>query len=195
MRSHHLSIAACLVLASSGIAAADIQPLQLDDAERSTLEGVACRSRHDTGLEKIDGRVYGRGANAAAAAEVHCAAHETFRNTPVHFVVPCARESGNWQCQGELRQFRVSAGPEEVEVRVEGEISLIQAHGVVQKLANGGTFQGYPLRKALVSPCYVHQGAAQEFIDVKCQGWHIIVSTWCPQSDCPRVFSIDRTAD
>jgi hypothetical protein len=34
----------------------------------------------------------------------------------------------------------------------------------------------------------------REFIDVKCEGWHMIVSTWCPQSpaDCPRLLSIDK---
>lgn len=195
MQNRHISLAACLALIATTVTAAEILPLAPTQAERSTLESAACRSRHDTGLEKIDGRAYGRGVNAAAVAEVHCVSNETFRSTPVRFVVPCSREGGTWQCQGDWRQFAVTAGTEQVDVRVEGRISLAQAYDVIQKLAHGGTFQGYPLHKALASPCYVHRGAAQEFIDVKCSGWHIIVSTWCPQSECPRVLSIDKTAD
>ena len=174
---------------------AEVHPLQFTLAERSELEAKACQSRHGTKLQTLEGRRYGTAANAAAVAEVHCAPGEMFRNAPVHFVVQCEREKGVWTCQGEWREFSMRAGTQFIQARVEGEISLAQSFEVIQKIAAGGTFQGYPLQKSLVSPCYVHKGAAQEFIDVKCRGWYIVVSTWCPQGECPRVFSITRTPE
>lgn len=188
-------MAGSLALFSAGATAADIQPLQLKAVERSTLEHLACQEPHGVSLQTLDGHTYGRGASVPAVAEVHCAAHGLFKGNPVHYVVQCSRERSEWRCQGEWNEILVGVDAEQIAVRVEGKTPLALSYQVVEKIAHGGRFQGYPLRKALVPPCYVSRGRAQEFIDVKCEGWHIIVSTWCPQSDCPRVLSMSKTGD
>jgi len=184
-----------LTLFSAGVMSAETHPLQLKMSERSTVERLACQEPHGLTMQTLDGHTYGRGVSVPAVAEVHCAAHDMFKGSPVHYVVQCAREHSEWSCQGEWNEILVDVGDERIPVRVEGKTSLALSYEVVQKVANGGRFQGYPLRKALVPPCYVNRGAAQEFIDVKCEGWHIIVSTWCPQSECPRVLSMSKTGD
>ena len=94
--------------------------------------------------------------------------------------------------QGEWNEILVKVDDGEVPVRVEGRIPVGVSYQTISKIASSGTFQGYPLRKALAPPCYLNRGSAQEFVDVKCEGWHIVVSMWCPQSDCPRVFSMTK---
>ena len=181
-----------LLLFSAAAQSAEITPLQLDQAQRAAIEMAACRDRHDLGVEKIEGRVYGQGENASAVAEVHCISHGVFIDNPMHYVVQCTREQRQWLCQGEWTEIIVAAQSDPITVRVEGEIPLGVSYLTINKLAGSGSFQGYPLREALASPCYVHKGTTKEFIDVRCEGWHIIVSLWCPQDDCPRVFSIDK---
>lgn len=167
-------------------------PAQITAAERTTLEEQACRSRHDVGVGTIDARAYGAGEGAPAVAEVHCASHGVFMGNPMHYVVQCSRERGRWGCQGEWNEILVNVDAEQIPVRIEGEIPVGVSYQTIQKIASSGTFQGYSLRKVLVPPCYLNKGSAQEFIDVKCEGWHIVVSMWCPQSDCPRVFSMTK---
>lgn len=195
MRALHTVLGSGLLLLSWSAGPANIQPLQLGQAERTRIETAACRDPHQVAAARIDAQAYGTGAAAAAVAEVHCASHARFLDSPVHYVVQCFRESGQWDCPNEWSEVAVSMGDETVAVRVEGDISLSQSSQLVHAIADGGMFQGYPLRKALVSPCYVHRGQAKEFIDVRCQGWHIVMSTWCPQSQCPRVFSLTRIGD
>jgi len=183
------------MLFSAGAVAAETHPLQLKTSERATVERLACQDPHGLAMQTLDGHTYGRGDSVPAVAEVHCAPHGMFKGNPVHYMVQCAREQSEWSCHGEWNEIVVEAGEDRIPVRVEGKTSLALSYQVVQTVANGGRFQGYPLRKTLVPPCYVNRGAAQEFIDVKCEGWHIIVSTWCPQTECPRVLSMSRTGD
>ncbi|MFL6619531.1 MAG: hypothetical protein ACJ8MH_13060 [Povalibacter sp.] len=175
-------------------AAAEIHPLQLTGPERGALETSACTSRHQVALERAEGQVYGKGSNAAAVAEVHCASHAALNGSPLHYVVQCARSKENWECQGEWIEVPVAIQSNQVAVRVEGEMKPAEAASVVSKIAGYGRFQGYVLRDALASPCYVNRAKDREFIDVKCQGWHMIVSNWCPQqpAECPRLISIDK---
>lgn len=195
MRAQDALLLSWLLLLSSPAGSAKADVLALSATERGAIELAACRSRHDVAVERIEAQAYGAGSRAAAVAEVHCASHATFQGAPVHYVVQCFREAGRWDCQNQWTELAVKAAASTVAVRVEGEISLAQSVQIVQAIGKGGMFQGYPLAKTLVSPCYVHRGQAQEFIDVKCQGWHIIMSTWCPQSQCPRVFSLTRIGD
>lgn len=174
--------------------AAEIGALQFTNAELATLETQACRKPHDVALQRAEGRAYGKGANSPASAEVHCASHATLNDTPMHYVAQCAREKGVWECQGEWTEMALAMESREVAVRVEQEVKPAQAIAIIRKIANSGRFQGYVLRDTLVSPCYVTQPKEREFIDVKCEGWHMIVSTWCPQqpAECPRLLSIDK---
>lgn len=192
MKRHVNWLAIGLALSSVLAAGAEIAPTQIAAGERASLEDQACRSRHDVGVEKIDARTYGSGAKASAAAEVHCASHGVFMGNPMHYVVQCSRAGGRWECQGEWNEILVKVDADQIPVRIEGEIPVGVSYQTIQKIASSGTFQGYSLRKALAPPCYVNKGSAQEFIDVKCEGWHIVVSMWCPQSDCPRVFSLTK---
>lgn len=185
---------ACTVLCC-GVAAADTYPLAITDAQRHQVEQISCRSRHALSVASIEGRRYGRGENAAATAEVHCVPHGMYRGRPIHYITQCSREHGQWSCQGEWTAITVDMDGAPIEARIEGQIAFEQADGIIRKIAHSGMFQGYPLRKVLVSPCYVHQGSERELIDVKCDGWHVIVSTWCPQSDCPRIFSLTKLGD
>lgn len=195
MQCRPLLVATVLMLMSAGAQPADIFPLQLQEPERTEVERLACLSRHDIAAAKIAGRTYGRGATASAVAEVGCIPHGQFAGYPLRYVVECSREQGRWDCPSEWQEILVATGADPIAVRVEGTTSLTQAQRTIRSIANGGMFQGYPLSKTLVPPCYVHQGKTQEFIDVKCQGWHIIVTTWCPQSECPRVLSMTKTGD
>ncbi len=189
MKRRNTWLAAWLVLTPMLAAGADTAALQLDATQRTTLEQLACRSRHDVGVDAIDARTY-RGDHVSA--EVRCSTHGVFMGSPMHYIVQCARSRGVWDCQGEWNEILVKVDDGEVPVRVEGEIPVGVSYQTIQKIAASGTFQGYPLRKTLVPPCYLNKGSAQEFIDVKCEGWHIVVSMWCPQSDCPRVFSMTK---
>lgn len=188
-------IATVLILISASARPAEILPLQLTQQERSEVEQMACQVRHGVASGKIDGRAYGRGTSASAVAEVSCAPHGQFAGYPLRHVVECSREQGKWDCPSEWQEILVATASDPIAVRVEGATTLVQAHRIIRTIAGAGMFQGYPLPKTLVPPCYVHQGKTQEFIDVKCRGWHVIVSTWCPQSDCPRVISMAKTGD
>ena len=195
MRQHALMIAAFLTLISVTATAAQTFPLQLTELDRSTLERMACQAPHGVPAENIDGHAYGRGANADAIVEVHCASHGMFAGKPVHYVLQCSRDQGKWGCENEWSEILVTAGSEAIPVRVEGKTPLPEANRTIQAIVNGGEFQGQPLRKALEPPCYVNQRKSEEFLDVKCQSWHIIVSTWCPQTMCPRVLSMTKIPD
>lgn len=162
----------------------------LDAAGRSALEEQACTSRHGTKLDSVDVRSYRDATHATA--EVRCASHGVYQGKPMHYIVQCSRAQGRWTCEGEWNEIIVPLGDEQLPVRIEGEIPVGVSYMTIQKIASGGTFQGYPLRKSLVAPCYLNKGSAKEFIDVKCEGWHIVVSTWCPQEECPRVFSLTK---
>jgi hypothetical protein len=191
---NYLPLALLLAGFAANLSAAEVRSLQLSPKERAQLEAAACRSRHDVQVDRIDARSYGAGANAPAVAEVHCASHGESGGQPMHFVVQCARERQQWQCQGEWNELAVVLDTKSIAVRIEGKLSAADAVKTIRKIAASGKFQGYVLRDALVPPCYIQQQPGQEFIDVRCEGWHLIVSTWCPQGDCPRLISIDKFA-
>ncbi|HMN47359.1 MAG TPA: hypothetical protein PKE27_22480 [Povalibacter sp.] len=189
MKRRHAGFAAWLVLSPVLAAGADATSFQLPAAESATVEKLACRSRHDVGVETIDARAY-RGDHVSA--EVRCSSHGVFMGSPMHYIVQCARSLGQWDCHGEWNEILVKVDEGEIPVRVEGQIPLGVSYQTIHGIASSGNFQGYPLREALAPPCYLNRGSAQEFVDVKCDGWHIVVSMWCPQSDCPRVFSMTK---
>jgi hypothetical protein len=192
--THHLSLAAALTLLSFGAMSAEQEPLKLTEAESADLADIACQSRHGVGIDRIDGQAYGRGAQASANAEVRCASHGQLKDGPMHYVAQCFREQGRWRCQGEWNEMLVAAGVEPIVVRAEGKMLPQQAHDAVLKIARSGEFQGQQLREVMASPCYVHRGR-DEFIDIKCRGWHITASLWCPQTECPRVISLTKTVE
>ena len=176
------------------VRAAETHESDLPVSERAKLETIACRDPHQVALDRVSTRFYGKGLQAPAAAEVHCASHAAPDGMQVHYVVQCSRSEGAWGCQGEWIEFPVQIESKQVATRVEEAIKPAQAAAIVRKIAGYGRFQGYVLKDALAAPCYVTQTKAREFIDVKCEGWHMIVSTWCPQEpkECPRLLSIDK---
>lgn len=177
---------------SAGAAAAD--DLQLSPADHQALQAVACQEPHGLDIHAVQAQAYGTGPQALVSAEVQCVAHARFNTRPVHYVVQCTRSTGDWNCQGHWQQLLVDVGEGLLSVRVEGELLLMRASQSIRAVANAGSFQGLYLPDTLQPPCYVHQGNGYEFIDVKCSGWHIIVSTWCPQMDvCPRVMSLSKS--
>jgi hypothetical protein len=195
MKQSGVRLVAVLTLLSFGAMSAEPQPLQLTEAESSELADIACQERHGVGIEKIDGQSYGRGVQASANAEVHCASHGQLKGSPMHYVAQCFREQGRWRCQSEWNEMIVAAGgAEPIIMRAEGKMLPQQAHDAVLKIATAGEFQGQKLREVMASPCYVHRGR-DEFIDIKCRGWHITASLWCPQTECPRVISLTKTVE
>ncbi|HEY6641411.1 hypothetical protein [Povalibacter sp.] len=191
MRSRRAWFAGMLASILACAAGAQATAPQISAAERATLEELACRSRHDVGVESLQVRTYGTG-QTTASAEVRCSSHGVYQGSPMHHIVQCARIRDAWECQGDWNEILVKVAGDEIPVRIEGAIPTGVAYLTIQRIANSGTFQGQPLRQALAPPCYLNRGSAQEFIDVKCEGWHIVVSMWCPQSDCPRVFSMTK---
>lgn len=168
--------------------------LRLGDTQRAALQAVACEQPHGLRIDTVDAHVYGSGAQRLTSAEVRCAAHARFNSRPVHYVAQCTRGTGDWNCQGHWQQLQLAVGDEPLPVRVEGDLLLMRASQSIRAIANAGMFQGRYLPDTLMPPCYVHQGKGREFIDVKCSGWHIIVSTWCPQEEqCPRIMSLSRS--
>ena len=94
MKLRHAGFAAWLVLSPVLAAGADTASFQLPAPQRATVEELACRSRHDVGVDAIDARSY-RGDHVSA--EVRCSSHGVFMGEPMHYIVQCARSHGQWQ--------------------------------------------------------------------------------------------------
>lgn len=189
-----LSLILAITLLAQPAGAAESSGIQLSAADHQALQTVACQQPHGVDIHAVQAQAYGSGAQALVSAEVWCMAHARFNGEQVHYVAQCTRGNSDWNCQGHWQQLQVQTGAELLPVRVEGDLLLMRASQSVRAIANAGTFQGRSLPAVLAPPCYVHQGNGREFIDVKCSGWHIIVSTWCPQDDiCPRVMSLSKS--
>ncbi|WP_129649607.1 hypothetical protein [Peristeroidobacter agariperforans] len=162
-------------------------PAALTAAEKAALERLVCKDTHHVPAEGIEAWSYDR-ATANASADVLCRSHEAIAGKPVRYFARCERKEKSWSCQSGDIEVLVSVGTRELAVRWLGGIDRTWGVKVIEKLVADGWF-----RKELdagESPqCDVGPGSAPEWVDVKCAGWAITVSSWCPQEACPRIVS------
>jgi hypothetical protein len=164
-------------------------PIELTKQEVPSLEKLACRVPLGAKADRITAWRYDP-KSPDANAEVICLPHTDIEGRPVHGVVSCARSGGRWKCEApQLRQLvSLSTGKLIVQLSEKG---VIDAHDVIVKLAAKGWFKG-AVEVDHIPVCLVQPGPYEELRTVSCEGWRIIVSTWCPQNDCPRVISWAR---
>jgi len=188
---------ACLVAAVQSIdidakPVSGSSPLRLTNIEQQLLEIKACREKFDIGVEKFIARKQG-GVAEEFYAEVLCQPHLFYKDIPVHHIVYCDKDKGEWQCDRSEQAIRLTHGLKPL-VYFENDIEAGLAYEIALKLEAGKYYQGEELPDAQQSICNIkrhidrNNNETQDVVVAKCGDKEIFVSTWCPQKDCPRII-------
>jgi len=168
-------------------------PLRLTGTEQQMLESLACREKFDIDAEKIVARKRGTPGAGEFYAEVLCQPHSRYKNNLVHHIVFCDKDSGWWQCRRSEQAIRLAQGSNPL-VYFENDIEVAVAYKIAQSLEAGKYYQGEEMPDAQQSICNIKRHAGHgnvEMDDVlvaRCGIKEIFISTWCPQTDCPRII-------
>jgi hypothetical protein len=210
--SHWLVIT--LVLLSDMAVAAPQPPLQppprpyrLPRADLVELANLVCMSRHGVPEDRIAAwrepaqsrKDQPRSSpdaqppppsGAALHASVECKPHETTPQFARFFAAECERTAG-WQCARSEVRLRAEIAAHSVTIRTNGYNAEL-AHDLVTRIFAYHTHKGGPAISPDTAQCSLAKGPEKDMLDVNCDGHIVRLSYWCPQSRCPRVFSIDN---
>lgn len=170
--------------------------LELSASDKGVLEKLVCRVPHQMPLAQAHGTVFDDSSTRDVSARVECAPHDHFKDKPIRFATDCKKEGQEWGCvlPSELEMV-VVVGGREVLLTISGT-EPAWAHEVMRKLEVTGFIRidsgvtDEPLRCAMS-----HVMKIPEWYYVRCLGRAIIISTWCPQGDCPTVVRAEEALE
>ncbi|MES1190264.1 MAG: hypothetical protein ABUS47_04205 [Steroidobacter sp.] len=159
--------------------------------EQQLLELKACRDKFNTGTERIVART-DASSTPDVYAEVLCQSHEQFKHSPVYHVVYCDRNADTWHCERTERAIRTDGN--RALVYYAEDVDTAIAYAIIVKLASIKRFQGEAMPDMQKSVCNIQRFATfdntslPDVFTVTCENREILVSTWCPQQECPRII-------
>lgn len=174
--------------------------VRLTSIEQQLLESKACRERFNAGVEKIVARRQTGSGIEEFYAEVLCQPHSRYRDNPIHHIVYCDKDKGEWQCVRSEQAMRLMHGKQPL-VYFENNIDAKLAYEIALRLEKGLYFQGEEMPDAQQSVCNIRrhsdreENETQDVVIAKCGNKEIFVSTWCPQKECPRIIGTRSITD
>lgn len=171
-------------------------PIELSASDKGVLEKLVCREPHQMPLAQAHGTVFDDGSTRDVSARVECAPHDHLKDKPIRFATDCKKYGHEWKCvvPSALEMVVVVAG-RDVLLTISGTEPAF-AREVIRKLEVTGFIRvdagmtDEPLR------CGMSKGVEiPEWYYVSCLGRAIIISTWCPQGDCPTVVRAEEALE
>ncbi len=195
--------------ARTGIAADAPQPgpYRLQSTDLAELANLVCKTRHDVPEDRITAwweaaPPFGNGPVGAPPgapprppvrnslrASVECKPHEVTPQFAKFYTANCVRTTG-WQCARSEVLLRADIANHPVTIRTNGYNAEL-AHDLVTRVFAYRTHKGDPAFNPDTAHCSLGRSREKDMLDINCDGHVVRLSYWCPQSNCPRVFSID----
>lgn len=162
-------------------------PRRLSNKELNELSELVCR-KYDTSHDKINGWTDKPGDKNLQAA-VSCQPHTTTERYAIFRAAVCQRGE-KWQCTRSETWLRTTVDNKSLEIDTNGYQPEI-AYTLVSKIAKYRNIKGDLVFEHDTKQCSLSKGPSKELLDITCDGKLFRLSYWCPQSSCPRVFSIN----
>lgn len=182
-----------LTFGSTAATPDDSYPLRLTGKEQQLLESITCRDKFNVGADKIIANGNAPSNPDDTYAEVLCQTHDTFKLHSIHHVVFCEKHRSPWTCPRSELAVRMNDRSHAL-VYFEDDIAIDTAYDIVMKLAMSKYYQGEDVPKPDQSICNIHHHfnddheLVPDIYAVTCGTQQVLISTWCPQQECPRII-------
>lgn len=127
--------------------------------------------------------------NPKLRAVVDCKPHRELTQYSLSYSAQCERRD-RWICGRSELRLRTVINDHPVTIHSNGYNADL-AHDLVRRIFAYRTHKGGPAIHPETAMCALTKGPEKDMLDVVCDGHVVRLSYWCPQSSCPRVFSID----
>ncbi len=186
-----LSVLAMTLVVTHSTAAltlAKTYPYRLSKEDQAELSSKVCTTRYGTKESRIDAWTYKPGDKRNVQASVECTSHRTHSQYELSHVASCERVT-TWQCtRGEVR-LRGMLDKHKFDIGT-GWYNPAVAYDLVSRIAAYRSRKGDAVIDTEDVQCNLAKGPSKELIDIACKDKLVRISYWCPQSSCPRIFSI-----
>lgn len=167
----------------------DMPPYRLSRNDIAELANMACTSEFGSREKVVRAWRAPRGDKRGVQAVVECTAHRTYPDFEAYHAAHCERRE-QWRCgRGETR-IRGTQPARRIDIGLGGYNPNI-AYELVNKIAAYRTKKGDAVIDTEDIRCDLARDASKEMINVTCKDRAIRISYWCPQSACPRIFSVN----
>ena len=178
---------------SIAMVSSEMYLVRLTQKEKVLLESLACRDKFDIAIEKVIASGDAKSNPKEVYAEVLCQPHDKFKLNAIHHVVFCEKHGAIWKCPRSELAIRMNDDSHAL-IYFEDNIAIETAYDIIIKLANSKYYQGEDVPKPNQSVCNIHQHFNDDHMPVPdvyaatCGTQEILISTWCPQQECPRII-------
>jgi hypothetical protein len=198
-----------VLVVSTCLAAPELpRPYRLPRHDLAELANLVCTTRHAVPEDRIaawltpsaphqgpfKGQTDSRANNQPndrrgnLRATVDCKPHQVTEQFAVFFAAECERTT-SWQCGRSEVRVRVDVDQHPLVIHANGyKPELI--YSLISKIVNFRTRNGDPVITGSTRQCSLIGGPSRDLLDLTCDEQLIRLSYWCPQSSCPRIFSI-----
>lgn len=160
---------------------------RLSNKEVTELSELVCR-RHGVTHDEINAWTNNpKDKNPHAA--VICEPHATMADYAISYRAECRREN-QWQCGRSETWLRTTLDSRPVDIATNGYKHDL-AYSLVSKIARYRNIKGDLVFEPNTKQCSLSKGPSKELLDITCDGKLFRLSYWCPNSSCPRMFSIN----
>jgi len=164
-------------------------PYRLSRIDITQLTQTVCATESSSRNNVITAWKTSRGNSDSAHAFVECSAHRTYTEFEAYHAAHCERTE-QWRCgRGETRIHNPQVA-RRIDIGLGGYNPDI-AYQLVNKIAAYRTKKGDAVIDTEDVRCDLAKGPSKELIEVTCKDRVVRISYWCPQSTCPRIFSVN----
>ncbi len=176
-------------LAADALAPTKTYAYRLSNKDIAELADAVCDARHGVKHDNINAWSDKPKDVKNVQATVSCQPHATTEHYAVYYRADCRREE-KWACKPSETRLHTTLNSRQIDIVTNGYKPEI-AYSLVSKIAAHRNFKGEWVFERNTRECALSKGPSKELLDVTCDGKLFRLSYWCPQSSCPRIFSIN----
>lgn len=193
MRSLTLAALVMMLTAVKALGApappAKMPPYRLSRNDMTVLATTACTARYGVKEHQIKAWQSQRDNNRSVQAHVECTAHRTYPEFDAYHTANCEL-TAQWNCDRGETRIRGTAETQKIDIGLGGHDPNV-AYQLVNKIAAYRWKTGDAFIDTHDVRCDLTKGPSKELLNVTCKDQKLRISYWCPQSSCPRIFSVN----
>lgn len=161
--------------------------------EQQLLGSITCADKFNLDVDKMTALGNTRSNPNSIFAEVLCRSHDHIKSNNIQHVVFCEKSRSSWKCPRSELAIRMNDESHAL-IYFEDDIGIETAYSIVKKLAASKYYQGEDIPKPASSICNIHHhfndahALVPDVYAATCGTQQILISTWCPQEECPRII-------
>lgn len=171
----------------------ELLPYHFSQQEQQLLESMTCADTFNLSIDRIIALADSQSNPGSIFAEVLCKSHDAFRSNSIQHVVFCEKHRAAWKCPRSELAIRMTDNTRAL-IYFEDDIEVEIAYNIVTKLAASKYYQGEDIPKPNQSICNIHHyfnddhKLVSDVYAATCGTQQVLISTWCPQQECPRII-------